>query len=277
MSVSIRMKTASMRAITSRQNPVVARFRALAGDADPAGSHLLLDGVHLVRDALASGHSFEIAAVSSSHVAADSEEARAARLLVQAGVEVVQVPDVVLAAMSPVRTPSGLVAIANRRPTSVSDVCAGEDAFVLVAVDVQDPGNVGALMRTAEAGGMTGMLVSGASANPFSWKAIRGSMGSALRLPVVGSMTNAAVLTCLRSDGIRAVAAVPRGGDDPDAIDWRGRVALIVGGEGAGVPDEVTRQCDRLVSIPMAARVESLNVAAAGAILIYAARRQRGL
>jgi TrmH family RNA methyltransferase len=270
------MKVSSMKAISSRQNPLVARFRALADSSDPAGSRLLLDGVHLVRDAQASGHSFEIAALSSSHVASDSEEAQAARSLVQAGVEVVQVPDSVLAAMSPVRTPSGLVAIANRRPTSISEVCAVQDAFVLVAVDVQDPGNVGALMRTAEAGGMTGMLVSGASANPFSWKAIRGSMGSALRLPVVGGITNASVMTCLRSGGIRTVAAVPRGGEDPDTIDWRGRVALIVGGEGAGVPDQIAGQCDRLASIPMAARVESLNVAAAGAILVYAARRQRG-
>ncbi len=148
--------------------------------------------------------------------------------------------------MSPVRTPSGLVAIATRRPTSASEVCAVPNAFVLVAIDVQDPGNVGALMRTAEAGGMTGMFVSGASANPFSWKAIRGSMGSALR-------------TARRrrnDDGIRddvparaeasvLVAAVPRGGEDPDTIDWRGRVALIIGGEGAGLPDEVTRAVRR--------------------------------
>jgi RNA methyltransferase, TrmH family len=276
MNVSIRMKIASMRVITSRQNPVVARFRALADSPDPTGSRVLLDGVHLVRDAQESGHSFEIAAVSSSQVASDGEEAQVARSLVQTGVEVIQAPDTVFSAMSPVRTPSGLVAIASRRPTSASEVCAVQDAFVLVAIDVQDPGNLGALMRTAEAGGMTGMFVSGASANPFSWKAIRGSMGSVLRLPVVGGMMNAYVMTCLRSGGIRTVAAVPRGGEDPDAIDWRGRVALIVGGEGAGVPDEVTRQCDRVVSIPMAARVESLNVAAAGAILVYTARRQRG-
>jgi tRNA G18 (ribose-2'-O)-methylase SpoU len=89
-------------------------------------------------------------------------------------------------------------------------------------------------------------------------------------------MTNALAMTCLRNGGIRSIAAVPRGGQDPDAIDWRGKVALILGGEGAGVPDEVIRQSDLLVSIPMAARVESLNVAAAGAILVYAGRRQRG-
>jgi TrmH family RNA methyltransferase len=264
-----------MRSITSRQNPVVARFRALAEAADPSGARVLLDGVHLIRDALESGHPFEIAAVSSSRIASDNEESQIAQRLLKSGVEVVSVPDAVFAAMSPVRTPSGLVAIAVRRPVSPSEVCAVADAMVLVAIDVQDPGNVGALVRTAEAGGMTGMFVCGASANPFSWKAVRGSMGSALRLPLVGGLQTAFVMTCLRSGGIGSVAAVPRGGQDPDSINWRGRVALLLGGEGPGLPDEVTRNCDALVSVPMAARVESLNVAAAGAILVYAARKQR--
>jgi RNA methyltransferase, TrmH family len=265
-----------MRSITSRQNPLVARFRALADTPDPTGTRVLLDGVHLVGDARDSGHAFEIAAVASSRLASETEEAQMAETLAESGVEVIQAPDAVFAAMSPVRTPSGIVAIAGRRPTSASEICAVEEALILVAIDVQDPGNVGALMRTAEAGGMTGMFVCGGSANPFSWKAIRGSMGSALRLPVTGGMATASVMTCLNSGHVRTIAAVPRGGEDPDRIDWRGRAALIVGGEGAGVPDEITRRCDHLVSIPMAARVESLNVAAAGAILVYAARRQRG-
>lgn len=264
-----------MRTVTSRHNPAVARFRALADAADPTGARVLLDGVHLVRDAQESGLTFEIAAVSSSRLESDDEGAQLAQRLEHSGVDVIQAPDAVFTALSPVRTPSGLVAIANRRPTSASEICAVEDALILVAIDVQDPGNVGALIRTAEAGGMTGAFVCGASANPFSWKAVRGSMGSALRLPVVGGMTTASVMTCLRSGGIRTVAAVPHSGEDPDAIDWRGRVALVLGGEGAGVPDEITRSCNAVVSIPMAARVESLNVAAAGAILVYAARRGR--
>jgi TrmH family RNA methyltransferase len=264
-----------MRSITSRQNPVVARFRALADASDPAAAHVLLDGAHLVADAHESGRTFEVAAIASSRLASDTEEGRLAERLVASGVDVIQAPDTVFAAMSPVRTPSGIVAIASRRPTSASEVCGVEDALILVAVDVQDPGNVGALIRTAEAGGMTGMFVCGASANPFSWKAIRGSMGSALHLPVVGGVTTAYVMTCLRSGGIRTVAAVPRGGVDPEAVDWRGRMALILGGEGGGLPDEVTRSCDKVVTIPMTARVESLNVAAAGAILVYAARRKR--
>jgi TrmH family RNA methyltransferase len=264
-----------MRAITSRQNPIVSRFRMLADSADPTGARVLLDGVHLIRDAHESGHAFEIVAVSSSRLATDTEEGQVAQALEKSGVEVVHAPDSVFAAMSPVRTPSGLVAIGTRHPASAASICAERDALVLVAIDVQDPGNVGALVRTAEAGGMSGMIAAGASANPFSWKAIRGSMGSTLRLPVVGGVPTDSVLASLKSSGIRAVAAVPRGGEDPDVVDWRGKVALIVGGEGAGLSDEVTTSCDTLVSIPMAARVESLNVAAAGAILIYAARRQR--
>ena len=265
-----------MRSITSRQNPVVARFRALADTADPAGARVLLDGPHLVHEAQQSGHTFEIAAVSSSRLASDTEEAQLAAGLEKAGVEIIQAPDAVFAAMSPVRTPSGIVAIASRRPTTASEICGVENALILVAIDVQDPGNVGALVRTAEAGGVTGMFVCGTSANPFSWKAIRGSMGSALRLPVLGGMASAAVMTCLRSGHIRTVAAVPHGGQDPDALDWHGKLALILGGEGAGVPEDIARSSDVMASIPMAAPVESLNVAAAGAILVYAARRQRG-
>src|SRR5678816_4662027 len=98
-----------MRSITSRQNPVVARFRALADTADPAGARVLLDGVHLVREAHGAGHSFETVAIASSRMASDSEEGRLAQMLAHAGVDVVQVPDAVFAAMSPVRTPTGLV------------------------------------------------------------------------------------------------------------------------------------------------------------------------
>ena len=265
----------ALRSITSRQNPVVARLRALAEEPDPSGARVLLDGVHLVRDARNAAASFELVAVAASRLASDTEEGRLARTLSSAGVEVIEAPDGVFAAISPVRTPSGIVAVASRRVTTAADICAPADAFVLVAADVQDPGNVGALARIAEAGGATGMLVCGASANPFAWKAVRGSMGSALRLPMAGGLATSAALECLKKAGVRSIAAVPRGGADPDAVAWRGKIAIVLGGEGAGLPDEVIDACDERVSIPMAAHVESLNVAAAGAILVYAARRTR--
>jgi len=264
-----------MRSINSRHNPIVARFRAIAQEPDPTGARVLLDGVHLVRDAQESGSTFEIVAVAASRLASETEEGALAHTLSLAGIEVIEASDMTFAALSPVRTPSGIVAIARRRVTTADEMCGAPNAFVLAAVDVQDPGNVGALVRGAEAGGATGMFVCGTSASPFSWKAVRGSMGSVLRLPLVSGMKATAVLACMKASGLRAVAAVTRGGVDPDAVDWTGKVGIVLGGEGAGLPADLIASCEARVSIPMSPKVESLNVATAGAILVYAARRQR--
>jgi TrmH family RNA methyltransferase len=264
-----------VKSISSRQNPVVRAFRELAVEPDPSGARLLLDGVHLVRDAVSAGITLDTVAVAASHLQSGSEEGQLAQRLDATGADVILASDDVFSALSPVRTPSGIVAMGLRTPTRAQDICTAAPHWILVALDVQDPGNVGSLARSAEAAGMTGMFVSGASANPFSWKALRGSMGSALRLPIVFGLPPTSVLSCLEGAGVRAVASVARGGDDPDAIDWHGSVALIVGGEGPGLPDDVVARCQARTTIPMADDVESLNVAVAAGILAYAARRQR--
>jgi TrmH family RNA methyltransferase len=264
-----------MKTISSRQHPVVRAFRQLAGEPDPAGERLLLDGVHQVREARGAGIAFEAIAVAGERLHAATEEGDLARSLEHDGTEAYSVSDQVLAAISPVRSPSGIVAIGRRTPVNASAICRHDDAFVLIAVDVQDPGNLGALIRAAEAGGATGVIVCGTSANPFSWKALRGSMGSTLRLPVAHGVEAPDVVACAKRFGARTVAAVARGGLMPDAITWSGRVALFLGGEGSGLDPEVVSHCDERVTIPMAPPVESLNVAVAGAVLVYAARRQR--
>jgi len=264
-----------MKTISSRQNPVVQAFRALARTPDPTGARLLLDGVHLVREARAAGAEIEIAAIAASRSRGAGEDADGARRLEADGIRLVRATEQAFAAMSPVRAPSGIVAIARRTPVDADQICARPDAFVLVAVDVQDPGNLGSLVRAGEAGGATGVLVCGASANPFSWKAVRGSMGSILRLPVAAGLTADEAIHRMRAHGGRIIAAAPRAGRDPDASDWRGRVALLVGGEGSGLSDAVIAAADDRITIPMTAPVESLNVAVAAAILVYAARRQR--
>ncbi len=264
-----------MRTISSRQNSLVQACRALARAPEPGGRRLLLDGVHLVREAIDAGIRLEVVVVAASQLTGDTEAGALARDLDRRGVDVVSATDSVCAAISPVTTPSGLTAVAVRTPGNRAALFAPPDAFVLVLADVQDPGNVGGLLRTAEAGGVTGAAVCGASANPFSWKALRGSMGSAFRLPLVTGLAVGDALDDLRSHGVRTVAAVARDGAHPDAVDWRGRVALLLGGEGLGLSPDVVARCDARVTIPMAPPVESLNVGASGAVLIYAARRQR--
>ena len=264
-----------MRTISSRHNPAVAAFRALATTPDPAGRRVLLDGAHLVGEALDAGLTFEVILVSASRSAAHSEAGRLAREFERRGLPLVEADDRAFDAVSPVRSPSGIAAIALRTASEPAALCDRPDAFVVVVADVQDPGNVGALLRSAEAGGATGAFVTGASANPFSWKSLRGSMGSALRLPVATGLGPDQILMEMQQAGMRTVASVARGGADPDAVSWKGRVGLWIGGEGPGLADTLVERCDERVTIPMAPHVESLNAAVAGALLVYAARRQR--
>jgi RNA methyltransferase, TrmH family len=115
----------------------------------------------------------------------------------------------------------------------------------------------------------------GASADPFGWKALRGSMGSALRVPLAAGLAVEPTLEAVRTRGIRLIATIPRGGQRPESVDLRAPTALIVGGEGPGLPDQVVESADARVSIPMRAPVESLNVAVAVALLVHEATRQR--
>ena len=268
-----------MRAIASRQNPVVGLFRELANQPDPHGTRLLLDGAHLVRDAADASFAFDVVCVASSHLDRGTEEGALAVDLEKRGADVVVMPDTLFAVISPVRTPSGIAAIARRHGAQpgLDDIFRSQAALVLAGIDVQEPGNVGALLRVTEAAGACGVLLSGQSANPFSWKALRGSMGSGLRLPVVHESSPGDLLEMMRTRAVRTVAAVARGGLSPDRVNWSGSLAILVGGEGPGLGESIVARCDERVTIPMAPAVESLNVTVAAAILLYEARRQRAV
>jgi TrmH family RNA methyltransferase len=261
-----------MPTITSRQNPIVARYRAAArGDAV---SPLLLDGVHLVADALAAGIQIEAVAVTPEG-RRDPALHDLLSTLGRAAVEVTDVSAPVMDAISPVRSSSRVVALAARPAQRDAAILAGGDALAIVAVDIQDPGNVGAILRVAEAAGATGVIVAGASADPFGWKALRGSMGSALRLPVAQYPDAERAIHAARTAGCRVVAAIPRGGQSIFEADLRGSIAILVGGEGPGLSAALVETADVRVTIPMQAPVESLNAAVAAALLVYEARRQR--
>jgi TrmH family RNA methyltransferase len=119
------------------------------------------------------------------------------------------------------------------------------------------------------------MIAAGVSANPFSWKALRGSMGSVLRLPVQVVADPQDAVTDARAHGCRIVATAPRGGRTLFEADLEGAVALLIGGEGRGLSDDLLRSADECVTIPMQPPVESLNAAVTAALVLYEARRQR--
>ena len=262
-----------MESITSRRNPIVARFRQAARAATAADATVLLEGPRLIAEALAAGVRIELAAVSADPAAAR----RAAGVLERldpAATRLVQVSPAVMDALSPVSTPAGLVAIGTLRPSGFDAAAPPAGPLVIGLLGVQDPGNTGAVIRAVEAGGATGVVTVG-GADPYGWKALRGSMGSAFRLPVVRLRDTAAAVAEAAARGLRVLAAVPRGGTPVSAADLRPPCLVWFGGEGVGLEAGVVTAADDIVSIPMRAPVESLNIAVAAALLVYEAARQR--
>lgn len=267
-----------MTGAVTRQHSSVRRYRELARLSAGNGldRELLLDGLHLLSEAHAAGIGIETAAFE--HGALENAETRAlAEHLSASGTEVLIVSRHVLEAMSPVRTPSGSVGIARRAFASLPEAMRARSSqmpLVVIAHDVQDPGNVGGIVRSAEAAGATAFVASTGTADPFSWKALRGSMGSALRLPIARASIEDTLRESRRA-GVATAALVPRGGTPFFEIDFRKPTSLLLGGEGPGLPEELARTADHQVSIPMHGPVESLNVGVAAALVLYEAFRQR--
>jgi TrmH family RNA methyltransferase len=261
--------------MTGASHSSVKRYRELARNSPANGleRELLLDGPHLLFEAHQSGVSIESAAFEQDAFNEPAIRSLAERLLAD-GADVFIVSRKTLESMSPVRSPAGAVGIARRTLPSLADALASANPLVIVAHDVQDPGNVGGIMRTAEAAGATAFVATGSTADPLGWKALRGSMGSALRLPIARGDVGE-VLSALRKAAVVTAALVPRGGRPLFDADFTAPSALILGSEGSGVPDGVIREVDRRVTIPMRPPVESLNVGVAAALVLYEAFRQR--
>jgi TrmH family RNA methyltransferase len=287
-----------MERITSRQNAVVKRFRDLArasrvaapvGVAEHQGQgghadEILLDGPHLVQEALACDVPIDIAAFSERQLDnALSPLSRLAKDVRRHGGRPLIVTEQVLAAISPVQQPSGVVAIARARATDIRVVFAATHAtsqhlpIVLVLAGLQDPGNVGAIVRTAAGFGAAGVVAIEHTANPYSWKALRGAMGGTFRLPIAARGTLPDVIASARHEHLRLVAAVPHGGTPLPRLDFTAPIALILGAEGGGVSETALAAAQETVTIPMHAPVESLNVAIAASVILYEASRQRAM
>ncbi|WCO65120.1 RNA methyltransferase [Iamia majanohamensis] len=172
------------------------------------------------------------------------------------------------------RTPNGVAAVARTPDAAPDPDPTARAALHLVLVAVGDPGNAGTLLRTAEAVGATSVVLADGSVDPWSPKVVRASAGSVLRVPV-GHGSAAEVLAALGEAGVQRVATAGAGGLAPQDLDLAGPVALVLGSEAHGLPADLDAAVDARASLPMAGRVESLNVAVAGSVLAYEVLRQR--
>jgi RNA methyltransferase, TrmH family len=166
-------------------------------------------------------------------------------------------------------TPSGILAVVETREVKLADMLSAGKPFLVILDDLQDPGNAGTIIRTAEAAGVTGVILSQNSVDPYNSKVVRASMGSILRMPVLKVGNIPSLLDQLKARGIRVIACDTRGAKYYYEEDWRLPLALVLGNEGAGLAKEVLAKVSATVKIPQKHSVESLNVAAAGAIIMY--------
>ncbi|MDE3136176.1 MAG: RNA methyltransferase [Acidobacteriota bacterium] len=267
--------------ITSKENRSLKRFRAaLAGDSGEANVYGI-EGPHLVEEARRSG--IEIEAVLASPAGEKHLELlgfTAASARPSATPRVLRTTDRLFTSIAATETPQGIAAIVRLPEYSFEDIVRGLP-LVVVLVGVQDPGNVGTIVRSAEAFGATGIVAAGASASPYGPKAMRASAGSVFRLPMLLRAQPPVLLAQLRVAGVALVATrsglstegpPPR---EPHTIDLRRPVALLIGGEAHGLPEPVLRSVDAAIRIPLAHPVESLNAAVAASVVLYEAARQR--
>ena len=273
--------------ITSRQNPLVKRFRRVRVGSER--HFVFLEGVRLIEDALRSGARFETVAFTSA-IESTERGIRLLDALQQVPCRGAHLSTQVMEAITGTVAAQGVAAIVSRPHYDLEELLSREPALLVIADRLQDPGNLGTIIRTAEAVGADGVITTTYTVEPWNDKALRASMGAALRLPIVTGAKLDETASLCRLHKLKIVASRPsspppqRGVRKPRAdkkaltytdADLTRPLALILSKEASGAEEGTTAIADEFVSIPMSAGVESLNVAAAAAILLYEIARQR--
>ncbi len=275
--------------ITSRENKWLKKFRAALRGTGPAHDEPMgVEGPKLIEDAVRCGLETEALLVSDAGEGHLGQILRAATQS-ESGIprsRVLRTTDKLFASVAGTEAPQGVAALFHQHAWGFEDVLRGPGPMreaaplVVVMVGVQDPGNVGTIIRSAEAFGATGVVAARGTSDPWSPKALRASAGSALRLPVLRGMAAPVLLAQLKMARVNIFAAGTKSHSTASDIhescaDLREPAAIFIGGEGAGLPPEVLHAADATISIPMSEAVESLNAGVAASVVLYEAARQR--
>jgi TrmH family RNA methyltransferase len=261
-----------LRPIASRQNGLLKELRrAFSQDRLTEDGYCAIESVRLVEEAIRSGLKFKAVFFGTS--AGD----HAHRLLPQLAsqVDALVVADKVLAAVTATHTPQGVAALVKLHASSLEQMLAAALPLLVVVAGVQDPGNLGTIMRSSEAFGATGVVVARGSVSPFNQKAIRASAGSLFRLPLAQTDGPKALLPALRARGVRLVATSSHKGTPLPLAQLTDALAIFAGNEGAGLSRDWLRELDETIAVPHSPRVESLNAGVALSIVLYEISRRR--
>ena len=272
-----------LRRIEGRHNPLVKQLRQAFSHAElTEGGDCAIEGVRILEEAIRSGLRF------SAVFFRESAQERAGRLLPQIGaqVETLLLPDKLFDSLLPSESPQGVAALVHLKGFSLDDVFERlQVGPIVVLAGLQDPGNLGTILRSAEAFGSAGVVLGEGTVSPFNSKVIRASAGSVFRLPIVHGHAQrhgkseavklSEVSQRLRDQNVRLVGTSSHKGIPLDQADLKGPLAIFFGNEGGGLPREAIAKMDESIAIPHTAQVESLNAGVAASIVLYEAARQR--
>ena len=261
--------------ITSRDNSLLRQVRTVR---DGKTEELIfVEGLRLCEEAHRSRLEIEAVVVSEELLRKERAASTIAELS-KVAKRVASVSEKLLESVSYTKTPQGIIVLARRPVASEVRLAATLAANPLLVVlhQLNNPVNVGAILRTAEAAGAAGVITTRSTSDPYSPKSLRGAMGSAFRLPIWSGTDYTDVIQWCRRRAILTICADVKASTSYVDLDWTGPCALLLGPESTGFTPEELEQADRRVTIPMKGDAESLNVSVAAGILLFEAARQRG-
>ena len=260
--------------ISSKENSAVKYLRSLS---DPKNRRkeraFLIEGTKMVEEALRDNRGVTMVVASPTIVQRHGKGIL--KLAESRSVEVVWISERLMDTISENKTPQPVMAVVKMSEHSEEELLAHSAKLIIVAHQLQDPGNLGTIIRTSEAVGASGVALTPNTVDPFNAKAVRASMGSVLRLPIVPIGDFAGFIKKCKQQGFQTAATVVTGKKTHFDVDLTKPTVVILGQEGAGLPQNIMPDIDLRIRIPMAATIDSLNVATAAAVILYEAMRQR--
>jgi TrmH family RNA methyltransferase len=267
------MRSANPREVASPTNSLIKVFRRGLAEGTTKQGWLAVEGPFLVEEALNAAPHVKVHSVLVALGAAEKFSALVNRLPGEG--EITQVPDRLFESVAQTQSPQGIAALVELPGHDLEQVVAASNPLLLVACRMQDPGNLGTMMRSALAFSASAFLTLQETVSPFNPKAVRSSAGAIFRLPIICGLDPEKLLPLL-SRRVRVVAAER---DSPASLaqaDLRGPLAILVGREATGLPEEIARYASQLLSIPIRREVDSVNASTAASIFLYEVARQRG-
>jgi len=260
--------------VTSKENSAVKYLRSLSDPKQRKKEQaFLIEGIKMVEEALRSGTGVKMAVAAPSLVRHHGKSIL--KLAETRSVDILWISEKIMDTVAETKTPQPVMAVIQMKEHSENELLAHGSKLIVICHRLQDPGNLGTIIRTAEAVGAAGVAITPNTVDPYNTKTVRASMGSILRVPVVRITDISAFITKCRQEGFQTAAMVLGGSKTHFDLDLRKPTVVIVGQEGAGLPEEILAEVDHRVCIPMAETIDSLNVATASAVILYEALRQR--